>query len=191
MQTEINKDKVLLKKYLKTNNIELLGELYEPYLHLVYGVCLKYLKNRDDAKDAVNKIFELLIVEIPKFDIDNFRSWLYVVTKNYCLMERRKRRHDEKKFEKYAEVVFMESDHFLHPLDEKENKALEKGLKECIEKLKNEQKASIQLFYYEEKCYEEIAEKMKVPQNKVKSYIQNARRNLKICIENFKVENDI
>jgi RNA polymerase sigma-70 factor, ECF subfamily len=191
MTDESNRDTELLQKYLKTNSLDILGELYANYIHLVYGVCLKYLKNRDDSKDAVNKIFELLISEIPKFDIKNFRSWLFVVTKNYCLMEIRKKKTEDKRIEKYSEHVFMESDQFLHPIDRDNNEEMEEGLKECIDKLKKEQQSSIQLFYYENKCYEEIAEALNVPEKKVKSYIQNARRNLKICLENYKIKDEV
>lgn len=191
MKINSENDKILLKKYLKSSDLEILGQLYSNYIHLVYGVCLKYLKNRDDSKDAVNKIFELLITEIPKFEIQNFKSWLFVVTKNYCLMEIRKKKSEQKRIEKYSEQVFMESDDFLHPIDETQNSELEAGLKKCIENLKNEQRESIELFYFKEKCYEEIAGMMNVPEKKIKSYIQNARRNLKICLEKYKMKNEV
>ena len=112
-----NSDSELLNRYIKTGNLELLVELYNQYIHLVYGVCLKYLSNREESKDAVNKIFENLIVEIPKFEIQHFRSWLYVVTKNHCLMEIRKKKTEKKRFEKYSENYFMESTDISHPYD--------------------------------------------------------------------------
>jgi RNA polymerase sigma-70 factor (ECF subfamily) len=176
-------DSELLKRYLQTGNLEVLGELYNQYIHLVYGVCLKYLNNREDSKDAVNKIFENLILEIPKFEIQNFRSWLYVVTKNYCLMQLRKEKSEKKRFENYSQAVFMESTNILHPIDEAPDSMLEKHLKMCLEKLKEEQQQCIVLFYYEKKCYQEISEKLTIDQKMVKSYIQNGKRNLKICIE--------
>lgn len=175
-------DSELLQQYNSTGNLEILGELYNQYIHLVYGVCLKYLNNREESKDAVNKIFENLIVEIPKFEIQNFRSWLYVVTKNYCLMEIRKNKTERKRFEKYS-VDFMESTDLSHPIDEAPDSMLEKHLKECIEKLKNEQQECILMFYYKKKCYREISEELNIEEKKVKSYIQNGKRNLKICIE--------
>ena len=122
----LDSDSELLRQYLNTGNLEILGELYNQYIHLVYGVCLKYLNNREESKDAVNRIFENLIVEIPKFDIQNFRSWLYVVTKNHCLMEIRKRKSEKRRFEKYSEIVFMESTDISHPIDEASDKTLEK-----------------------------------------------------------------
>jgi len=183
-------DSDMLQKYIETGDLEILGEVYNRYIHLVYGVCLKYLTNRDESKDAVNKIFELLITEIHKFDIKNFRSWLYVVTKNYCLMEIRKNKTEKRRFEKFSEHYFMESTDYFHPIDDVPESTLEDQLKNCIEKLKEEQQQCIQLFYYEKKCYKEIASHLKIDELKVKSFIQNGKRNLKICIEeNMKKEN--
>jgi RNA polymerase sigma-70 factor (ECF subfamily) len=183
-------DTDMLQLYIETGNLEVLGEVYNQYIHLVYGVCLKYLTNRDESKDAVNKIFELLITEIHKFEIKNFRSWLYVVTKNYCLMEIRKNKTEKRRFEKFSEQYFMESTEIFHPIDDAPESNLEEQLKKCIEKLKSEQQQCIQLFYYEKKCYKEISSFLEMDELKVKSFIQNGKRNLKICIEeNLKKEN--
>jgi len=176
-------DTNLLETYLQTGNIEVLGELYNRYIHLVYGVCLKYLKNREDSKDAVNKIFEKLITELSKYNIENFRSWLYVVVKNFCRMELRKKQTQQKHFDTYSRHLFMESTSFLHPIDEERDDMLEEKLKQCIEKLKKQQRTCIEMFYFEQKCYQEISQALQLQNNKVKSYIQNGRRNLKICLE--------
>jgi len=183
-------DSDMLQQYIETGNLEVLGDVYNQYIHLVYGVCLKYLNNRDESKDAVNKIFELLITEIHKFEIKNFRSWLYVVTKNYCLMEIRKNKAEKRRFENFSEQYFMESTEIFHPIDDAPESNLEEQLKKCIEKLKNEQQQCIQLFYYEKKCYKEISSYLEIDELKVKSFIQNGKRNLKICIEeSLKKEN--
>ena len=179
-------DKHLLKEYKNSGDLEILGILYNRYIHLVYGVCLKYLEDREQSKDAVSHIFENLIIEIPKFEIDNFKSWLYVVTKNHCLMQIRKNKASKKKMDEFVEEKFMESTTILHPIDETEDTDLEGVLKRCIEKLKDQQKDSINLFYFEKKCYREIADTMQVSEKKIKSLIQNGKRNLKICIEETK-----
>jgi RNA polymerase sigma-70 factor (ECF subfamily) len=176
-------DSELLQQYKNTGNLEILGELYNNYIHLVYGVCLKYLNNREESKDAVNKIFEKLITEIPKFEIQNFKSWLYVLTKNYCLMEIRKLKTEKKQFENFSQDCFMESTDISHPIDEVSDVSIEDQLKVCIERLKKEQKQCVEMFYYESKCYKEISGTLKIDENKVKSYIQNGKRNLKICLE--------
>lgn len=181
--TELS-DEELLHCYSSSGNIELLGELYSRYTVLVYGVCLKYLGNREDARDAVMGIFEKLISEVPRHEIHSFRSWLYVISKNFCLMQIR----SAKTVEKHKTVwmqnqeIFMDSDSGLHPMDE-ENVNLTVALKECIERLKAEQKRCIELFYFENKCYQEIADELRTDEKKVKSYLQNGKRNLKICLE--------
>ena len=147
-------------------------------------VCLRYLKNRDESKDAVMQIFEKLIIEIPKQRIENFKSWLHVVTKNYCLMQLRSDKSKQEKFNALMNDAsfFMENKLFMHPIDDDEPD-LEKGLADCIEKLKEEQKECIEQFYYENRCYQEIAENMGLDEKKVKSHLQNAKRNLKLCLE--------
>ena len=174
----------LLREFTLTGDLEVLGELYSGYMHLVFGVCLKYLKNSDESKDAVMQIFEKLIIEIPKQKIENFSSWLHVVTKNYCLMQIRSQKTKDEKFKEWINdpSAFMESSSSAHPIDEDEPD-LEKSLAECIERLKNEQKESIMLFYYDKRCYNEIALAMGLDEKKVKSYLQNAKRNLKLCLE--------
>ncbi|NPA35512.1 MAG: sigma-70 family RNA polymerase sigma factor [Chlorobi bacterium] len=180
-------DELLVDKYRNTGNISVLGVLYERYMPLVYGVCLKYLKNRDEAKDAVIEIFEKLVIELATKDIEKFRPWLYVVAKNHCLMKLRKMRNEHSMEKIYINdaIVFMESEEEMHPLDES-GPDMNELLKECIEKLKDEQKNCIQLFYLEHKSYLTIAELLGLEVKKVKSFIQNGKRNLKNCIEEKK-----
>lgn len=176
-------DEDLLAKYNKTGNLDVLGELYARYMHLVYGVSLKYLGVRENAQDAVMVIFEKLMKDLPRHHIQNFKSWLYVLTKNHCLMEIRTRKSADRRLEGLKiEQEFMESSQEVHPIDT-DDPILEQALKECIEKLNSEQKQCIQLFYYQNQCYQEIAEKLGMEVKKVKSYLQNGKRNLKICLE--------
>jgi RNA polymerase sigma-70 factor (ECF subfamily) len=179
-------DDELLTEFRSGGDLEVLGELYSRYIHLVYGVCLKYLKEREEAKDSVMQIFEKLIIEIPKHKIENFRSWLHVVTKNYCLMQLRSDKSEREKFSEWINdtFVFMETATELHPIDEDENsEIMNKALEDCIERLKEEQKKCIRQFYFENRCYNEIAENLGLDEKKVKSYLQNGKRNLKICLE--------
>ena len=181
-----NTDEVLVKKFTSTRDLDVLGELYSGYMHLVYGVCLKYLKDREESQDAVMQIFEKLIIEIPKHNIENFRSWLHVVTKNYCLMQLRSDKSQSERISEWINDhdVFMETVTDLHPLDEdNDSKVVDRALEDCIEKLKEEQKKCIRQFYFENKCYNEISEDLDMDVRKVKSYLQNAKRNLKLCLE--------
>ncbi len=164
--------------------LRILGELYEGYMHLVYGVCLKYLKDREESMDAVMQIFEKLISVIPEQKIENFRSWLHVVTKNYCLMQLRSKQTDNRKFNEWTidPGNFMENGSSLHPIDSEDHE-IDKVLEDCIEELKDEQKECIRQFYYEDRCYSEIAKNLGIDEKKVKSNLQNGKRNLKLCME--------
>ena len=174
----------LLRKYSISGDLDILGNLFSRYMHLVYGVCMKYLGNRDDAKDAVMQIFEKLITELRQHEIKQFRSWLYVLTKNYCLMQLRSQKAAERRINNYKidHIKSVESIIDLHPIDE-ENSENNLILKECIDNLNDEQKNCIRLFYFENKCYREIAETLRMDEKNVKSHLQNGKRNLKICLE--------
>jgi RNA polymerase sigma-70 factor (ECF subfamily) len=182
-------DLVLLKEYRSGGDLEVLGELYSRYMHLVYGLCLKYLKNREDARDAVMQIFEKLITEIDRHEIQNFRSWLYVLSKNYCLMQIRSEKSKDRKMDLWVkdqeESVEFHPD--LHPIDE-EGMENNSALADCIEKLKKEQKDCVRLFYFQNWSYRQIAEILNLEEKKVKSHLQNAKRNLKICLEENNVK---
>lgn len=176
-------DAEYLAAYQATGNLELLGELYERYMEMVFAVCFKYLRDEDESKDAVMQIFEELVVKLRTHSVDNFRSWLHSVARNHCLMHLRSNRLQTEGVD-YFEDGFMENEPFEHQSDEPFE--LEQNLSkmtDCLETLSDEQKTSIRLFYLEEKCYKEITDLTGYDLNKVKSYIQNGKRNLKICIE--------
>ncbi|HMC85794.1 MAG TPA: sigma-70 family RNA polymerase sigma factor, partial [Chitinophagaceae bacterium] len=82
-------DKELVLAYQQSGDLKLLSNLYQRYMELVYGVCLKYLADPETAKDAVMQVFEELIIKLKKHEVDNFKSWLYTVAKNHCLMQLR------------------------------------------------------------------------------------------------------
>ena len=178
------KDEELLKSFRGDGDIEALGRLYERYMHLVYGVCLKYLEDREAAKDEVMNIFEKLVTGVPEQEIWNFKTWLYVVTKNHCLMLLRSRKSEAAHRELMLDdpTFFMENFSEMHPMENDEGVDMNR-LAECIEKLKEEQRRCVQLFYYEGFGYKEICQRLGMEEGKVKSYIQNGKRNLKICLE--------
>ena len=166
----------LLKKYKETGELDLLGQLYAPYMHLVLGICMKYFKDKGRSEDAVMQIFEKLIKDLCKHEVSNFKSWLHVTVRNFCLMEIRKTKNQEN--------ISVESMEFALPAHHEEEDTLdEANLEACIETLKADQKKCIELFYLKEKCYQDIAELIVLDLKKVKSHIQNGKRNLKICIE--------
>jgi RNA polymerase sigma-70 factor (ECF subfamily) len=144
---------------------------------------MKYLKNREDSQDAVMQIFEVIMHDIPRFEIRNFKSWLYGVSRNFCLMRLRKEKTDRKRQDDISQEIFMESTMNLHPIDEPNNEDMQAILQTCLEQLKQDQRQCVELFYYQQLCYKEIADELEFDENKVKSCIQNGKRNLKICIE--------
>jgi RNA polymerase sigma factor (sigma-70 family) len=173
-------DGELIELYRRTSDMKVLGRLYDPYMPLVYGVCLKYLKDREESKDAVMQIFEKLITSLRTHEVTHFKSWLYVTSRNHCLMQLRSARN--RKFEEISPNL-MESDGLAHLEIETELDMNVGKLQKCIEELGLEQKECVRLFYLEQKCYKEITVLTGFDDNKVKSYIQNGKRNLKICME--------
>ncbi len=175
-------DEEIVAEYRSTGNSELIGQLYNSYLHLVYGLCLKYLKSRDDSQDATMAIYEKISQTLLSTEVQHFKSWLYMVSKNYCLMELRKSNP-----EKSVHVV-MENDIVTHLNDEEDiMESKLSALDECISELKEEQQACVKLFFLEKKSYNEVNEMTGIDLKKVKSHIQNGKRNLKICLENKNV----
>lgn len=174
------RDQELLNLYRKEGRIELLSQLYSPYMPLVYGVCLKYLRDREESKDAVMQIFEKLITAMRTHQVDRFRSWLYVTARNYCLM---KIRSEKGRFMEDISASVMEKEVILHPSEDPDPDFRLAGLDRCLEELVEEQRKCVKLFYLQERCYREISDLTGFDQKKVKSYIQNGKRNLKICLQ--------
>ncbi len=172
-------DHELVQQYREGGDMETLGELYNRYMELVYGVCLKYMKEPEEAKDCVINIFEELVTKLKKYEIDNFKGWLYQLAKNHCLMKLRAGKKIPVNID--VDLVHLSENNHLDTVMEKERNL--NSMEFCIEQLPGEQKTAVQLFYLQEKCYKEIAEATNTDINKVRSFIQNGRRNLKICME--------
>ena len=179
-------DHQLLQNYQADHNSEWLGILLQRYTLLLLGVCMKYLKNEEEAKDSVQQIFLKVIQELQKYKVEYFKSWLYMIAKNYCLMKLRDRqsRIPAELTEKLMAAPQEETDwqalvHTDHALE-----LMEEGLKE----LNPEQQQCVTLFYLQKKSYQEISDETGFTMMQVKSYIQNGKRNLKLMIEK-KLEN--
>ncbi|MDP4264161.1 MAG: sigma-70 family RNA polymerase sigma factor [Bacteroidota bacterium] len=173
-------DKELVALYKESGDMAVLGELYQRYMELVYGVCLKYFKEPEAAKDSVILVFEELVSKLKKHEVENFRGWLHQVAKNHCLMQLRTPKN-LKTVEFKAEFVQNEENVHLNGVLEKEENF--QKLEHCLGTLTKEQQEAIRLFYLEGKCYNEIVEITGQEWNHVRSFIQNGRRNLKICME--------
>jgi DNA-directed RNA polymerase specialized sigma24 family protein len=160
ISTTADSDKELVLAYQRDCDLQVLGSLYQRYMELVYGVCLKYLADPDVAKDAVMQVFEELITKLKKHEVENFKSWLYTLAKNHCLMQLRSQKN-------------------------KKTVSISPELMQCGDEmhLTGEQQQTVTLFYLQQKCYNEIVELTGLDWKKVRSHIQNGRRNLKICME--------
>jgi RNA polymerase sigma-70 factor (ECF subfamily) len=169
----------LLQLYKNSGDLEWLGQLYEPYLELVFGVCLKYLQSEEIAQDAVMQIFEQLIQKLRRHEVENFKPWLHTVSRNHCLQLIRR----QKSSRLNIEPDFMQSEELLHHDNEFDYVDDYKALHACIENLPERQKQAIELFYINTKSYNEISEIIGEPKEKVRSYLQNGRRNLRLCME--------
>lgn len=170
-------DEEVVEQYRLSSDQQLVGVLFERYSHLVFGVCLKYLKNKDESKDMVIIIFEKLITDLKNFKVEKFRPWLHTVTRNQCLMLLRKinRPGTEKDIETLE--YRLQDNNEEEAVKEKEVKI--NNLEEAIKELNEEQRICITLFYLEDKSYQQIEDSTGYEMSKIKSYIQNGKRNLK------------
>ena len=174
-------DKELVAAFKQSGDTNYLSVLYQRYMDLVFGVCLKYFKDTERCKDAVMDIYEELNIKLKQHEVDNFKGWLHVLARNYCLMQLRSPRN-AKTIEFNADFMqSAENTHLNGEVLEKEANFVK--LEQCLDTLQEEQKQSVQLFYLENKCYNEIAAITGYDWNKVRSYIQNGRRNLKLCMD--------
>jgi RNA polymerase sigma-70 factor (ECF subfamily) len=172
-------DNELLAYYYADSNQEWIGILLQRYTLLLLGVGMKYLKDETEARDCVQQIFLKVLTEVPKYKIEYFKSWLYMVAKNHCLMRLR---------EKGAKGVkeLTEQDMVHDETDKQELLANEHTydlLEEAVQELSEEQKTCVNLFYMQKKSYQQITERTGFNMLQVKSYIQNGKRNLKIILE--------
>lgn len=181
MQVELS-DLDLIARYKETEDNRYVAELFQRYTHLILGTSIKYLKSNADAQDAMMDIFEELLRKLLIHEVANFKSWLYSLTRNHCLMKMRKRKgivevdiQDEK-----IENNFMESPSFEH-LDS-ETPSETELLQGALAQLKEHQKQCVELFYLKEMSYKQVAEVTGFELKKVKSYIQNGKRNLQLIL---------
>ncbi|HEY0041018.1 MAG TPA: sigma-70 family RNA polymerase sigma factor [Flavisolibacter sp.] len=172
-------DQELLEYYYADSNQEWIGILLQRYTLLLLGVCMKYLKDETEARDCVQQIFLKVLTEVPKYKIEFFKSWLYMVAKNHCLM--RLRDKGAKSVKELTDQNLAEQETDKHDL--LQNEQTYNLLEEAIVELSEEQKRCVQLFYLQKKSYQQIADQTGFTVMQVKSYIQNGKRNLKIILE--------
>ncbi len=172
-------DAALLQNFYNDHDNKWLGILLPRYTLLLLGVCMKYLKNEEDAKDCVQQIFLKVISELHKYKVDYFKSWIYMIAKNHCLMRLR----GSKNFPVALDEQLIPSEHLTdNKTDHMEKDRMLNKMQESIEQLNPEQRKCVILFYLEKKSYAEIAEITGLSMLQVKSHLQNAKRNLKLMM---------
>lgn len=183
-ELELLDDESLVGLYKKEDRKEAVGILFQRYSHLVLGVCLKYLKDEENSKDASMQVFEKVMFDLKKHEVGFFKGWLYRVAQNHCLGLLRAPKKEISRQEDFA----MERAMFLHlgTLDEQETKDREAKLSRMeseLETLDEHQRTCLRLFYLEQRSYQDVADQTGFSMNQVKSFIQNGKRNLKIRLE--------
>ena len=179
-------DAALLENYYADGDQQWIGILLQRYTLLLFGVCMKYMKNEHEAQDCVQQIFLKVLTEVSRYKIDFFKSWLYMVAKNHCLMKLRAvNGKGVKEITDYA-IPAAETDRTELLEHEKTYDLLE----EAINELSDEQRQCVTLFYLQKRSYLEIGERTGFSLMQVKSYIQNGKRNLKILLEKKIKEKD-
>ncbi|HZJ59315.1 MAG TPA: sigma-70 family RNA polymerase sigma factor [Chitinophagaceae bacterium] len=174
-------DQELLENFYTTHDAEWLGILLPRYTLLLLGVCMKYLKNEEEARDCVQQIFLKVITELRKYKVEYFKSWLYMVAKNHCLMKIR---------DSHGKIPVELTERNMQGAEElpdkqsllQDDQAIEL-MEEALRELSPEQRQCVTLFYLQKKSYQEISEETRFTMMQVKSYIQNGKRNLKLMIE--------
>jgi RNA polymerase sigma factor (sigma-70 family) len=175
-------DELLVSQYLESGNKDYIAELFERYTHLVYGICLNYLQDPEQSKDAVMEIFESLFHKLAVYKVSSFRNWLYTVTRNHCLMAIRRSGTIHRVKDKFKEESLAAD---IEPLTEEDDLLLSKSLLvNAVEKLSHEQGTCIKLMYIDDKSYRDISDITGYSLNEVKSHIQNGKRNLKNYLRN-------
>ena len=173
-------DQELLEKFYADRDNQWLGILLERYTLLLLGVCMKYLKNEELARDSVQQIFLKAITELQKYRVEYFKSWIYMVAKNHCLMQLRdKPGKNTIEIKESIPAEADETDKESLLLNEKTYEHMGEALKE----LNADQQLCVTLFYMEKKSYQQITEQTGYSMMQVKSHIQNGKRNMRILIE--------
>ena len=174
-------DTELLEKFYHDKNNQWLGILLQRYTMLLFGVCMKYLKNEDDAKDSVQQVFLKIIAELHKYRVDYFKSWIYMIAKNHCLMRLRDRQ-GKTAVELREQALAWEEEPGAREVHLDKDRMLD-IMSASLDELSKEQKRCVTLFYLDKKSYQEITDSTGFSMGQVKSYIQNGKRNLKLLIE--------
>lgn len=181
---EFGSDEEIIQHYRQTGDKAVFAELFKKHVNSVYGTCVFYLQDKDEAQDAVMQIFEKLMADVKQRQIENFKAWLSFVVRNFCISLIRKKKTQAKNIKSYYEFEYQETtyDTELKIASVSDDLMLE-YMAQSLQQLKPAQRSCVELFYLKGLSYQQIADQTNYSLNEVKSYIQNAKRNLKLMIE--------
>jgi len=155
--------------------------LFKKHLHRILGICANTLEQEEDCKDVTMDMYVVLRRELVRHEIHHFEGWLYTIVRNYCLklIRERKQQQQMETLDGPWAAFLQETNNLQQQYQDEE---LMLNLKKAIQELKPDQKECISLFYLDGHSYKEIAEATGLSLNKVKSNIQNGKRNIRIAL---------
>ena len=181
---EDTSDEDILKHYKQTGDKEIFADLFKKHVTVVYGTCLFYLQDKDEAQDATMQLFEKLLLDVNNREIDHFKGWLSFVVRNHCISLIRKQKSQAKNIKSYYEFEYQDANlETEESIGRVGDEQMLEQMKQSLPKLKEGQRICVELFYLKDKSYQEIANETRYSLNEIKSYIQNGKRNLKLLME--------
>jgi len=177
-------DSELVELYLLSRGDRYFGELYRRYSPKVYGKCITMLNNEAEAADAVQDIFEKVLLRIGSFRRDSkFGTWLFTITNNYCIDLLRKRKRLRNKVgdmpEADVEDIVEEADW----LQEQSPAAI----RHILENLSELDRVALVLMYMDELSVKEIAVQMGLQESATKMRLKRARQRAKKIYQEWSV----
>ncbi|MBL7713370.1 MAG: sigma-70 family RNA polymerase sigma factor [Chitinophagaceae bacterium] len=172
-------DEELIALFQQSGDNQWLGVLLERHTLLLLGIAMKYLKDKDQAHDAVQQVFIKTLTRFPENPVQNFKGWLYILMRNHCLGVLRSNsfRAPEELLNTLAAPETKTQEEWIH------DELMRQNLHQALQSLNPDQQTCIRLFYIEKRSYKEIMEQTTFSFEQVKSYVQNGKRNLKIALQ--------
>ncbi len=157
------------------------AELMKRYKKPLYHTVLKMVRNVDDAEDLTIESFAKAFRNLNKFKKDfSFSTWLFRIATNSCIDFLRKKRLETMRIgnstrENGDEMVIEVKDTNLNPQEEAIKGQKNEIIRLIIHKLPPKYQTLVNLRYFQELSYEEIAEELKAPLGTVKAQLHRAR----------------
>ncbi|HOF15355.1 MAG TPA: sigma-70 family RNA polymerase sigma factor [Bacteroidales bacterium] len=191
MTKKSQRDCLLIREALENNNQQAYAELMEYYREAIYLMMLKMVNNPYDAEDLTIEAFGKAFRNLSQYtDSNAFSTWLFKIASNNCIDFLRKKRLnlvmlDQSYENEEGDPITMDiQDSMPNPeeyLCDKEHKA---SMRKVVAKLKPHYRQLIELRYFEELSYDEIATRMQLPLGTVKAKLFRAKHMLQSILKN-------